>query len=76
MLQFRAALTDDSRVVIYDRNMFIVQATGGRSVLIRHFYFERMAEEVLGESGTAKFCNNAKIIIFSIMLWSHNMPYL
>jgi hypothetical protein len=28
MLQFGASLADDSRVVIYDRNMFIVQATG------------------------------------------------
>jgi len=25
--QFGASLTDDSRVIIYDRNMFIVQAT-------------------------------------------------
>ncbi len=28
MLQFGAPLADDSRVVIYDHNMFIVQATG------------------------------------------------
>jgi hypothetical protein len=28
MPQFGASLTDDSRIVIYDRNMFIVQATG------------------------------------------------
>ncbi len=27
MPQFGASLTDDSRVVIYDRNMFIIQAT-------------------------------------------------
>jgi hypothetical protein len=27
MPQFGASLADDSRVVIYDRNMFIVQAT-------------------------------------------------
>ncbi len=28
MPQFGASLTYDSRVVIYDRNMFIIQATG------------------------------------------------
>jgi len=28
MPQFGVLLTDDSRIVIYDRNMFIVQATG------------------------------------------------
>jgi hypothetical protein len=28
MPQFGASLTDDSRIVIYDRNMFIVQTTG------------------------------------------------
>ena len=28
MPQFGASLADDSRVVIYDYNMFIVQATG------------------------------------------------
>jgi len=27
MSQFGASLTDDSRVVIYDRNVFIIQAT-------------------------------------------------
>jgi hypothetical protein len=26
--KFRASLTDDARVIIYDRQMFIVQATG------------------------------------------------
>ncbi len=26
--QFGASLTDDARVVIYDRNMFIIQTTG------------------------------------------------
>ncbi len=29
MLQIVASLTNDSRGIIYDRNMFIVQATGG-----------------------------------------------
>ncbi len=28
MLQFGASLTDESRVVIYDHNMSIIQATG------------------------------------------------
>ncbi len=28
MLQFGASLTDDTSSVIYDRNMFIIQATG------------------------------------------------
>jgi hypothetical protein len=27
--EWRVSLTDDTRVVIYDRNMFIIQATGG-----------------------------------------------
>ncbi len=36
MLQIVASLTDDSRAVIYDRNMFIVQATG--SNIIKTFY--------------------------------------
>jgi hypothetical protein len=27
MSQFGASLTDDARVIIYDRNMFIIQAT-------------------------------------------------
>ncbi len=31
MLQFGASLTDDTRSVNYDRNMFIIQATGGQS---------------------------------------------
>ncbi len=31
MPQFGASLTDDARVVIYDRNMFIIQATGHSS---------------------------------------------
>ncbi len=29
--QFGASLTDDSRVVIYDHNMFIIQAIVGRN---------------------------------------------
>jgi hypothetical protein len=29
--KLEASLTDDARVVIYDRHMFIVQATGGQS---------------------------------------------
>ncbi len=29
--KFEASLTDDARVVIYNRHMFIVQATGGRN---------------------------------------------
>ncbi len=28
MPQFGTSITDDARVIIYDRNMFIVQATG------------------------------------------------
>jgi hypothetical protein len=32
MLQIGASLTDNSRVIIYDRNMFIVQDIGLRSV--------------------------------------------
>ncbi len=28
MPEFEASLTDDSRVIIYDRKMFIIQATG------------------------------------------------
>ena len=27
--KWRVSLTDDTRVVIYDRNLFILQATGG-----------------------------------------------
>jgi hypothetical protein len=34
--QFGASPTDDSRVVIYDRNMFIIQATG---VNVKKLYF-------------------------------------
>jgi hypothetical protein len=40
--QFEASLTDDYRVVIYDRNMFIVQATallresGGNAATYTH----------------------------------------
>ncbi len=30
MLQIVASITEDSRCVIYDCNMFIVQATGGK----------------------------------------------
>jgi hypothetical protein len=30
MLQTVASLIDDARVVIYDRNMFILQATGSQ----------------------------------------------
>jgi hypothetical protein len=37
-----ASLTDDARVVIYDRHMFIVQATGGQSsnlyLSVVHFF--------------------------------------
>ncbi len=28
VIKFEASLTDDARVIFYDRNMFIVQATG------------------------------------------------
>jgi hypothetical protein len=30
IIKFEASLTDNARIVIYDRHMFIVQATGGR----------------------------------------------
>jgi hypothetical protein len=35
-----SSLTDDARVIIYDRHMFIVQATGHRSVGNRWLRFE------------------------------------
>ncbi len=34
--QFGASLADDSRVVIYDCNIFIVQATGSRDRIQTH----------------------------------------
>jgi hypothetical protein len=33
--KFEASLTDDARVIIYDRHMFIVQATGG-NIRVEH----------------------------------------
>ncbi len=33
MLQFGASLIDDSIGVIYDRNMLVIQATGGSTTL-------------------------------------------
>jgi hypothetical protein len=36
MPQFGASLTDNSRVVIYDRNVFIIQASGAN--VKKHFY--------------------------------------
>jgi hypothetical protein len=39
--KFGASLTDDARVIIYDRHMFIVQATGDgtQTVLLLFVYF-------------------------------------
>ncbi len=33
--KFEASITDDARVIIYDRHMFIVQATGG-NIRVEH----------------------------------------
>jgi hypothetical protein len=33
---------------------------GGEEVLFRHFYLERVAEEMWGGKWTMKFCNNVK----------------
>ncbi len=35
--KLEASLTDDTRVVIYDRDMFIVQSTG--APVVKHFFF-------------------------------------
>ncbi len=35
--KLEASLTDDARVVIYDRHMFIVQATGVNAIKLKHF---------------------------------------
>jgi hypothetical protein len=32
--KIKASLNDDARVIIYDRHMFIVQATGGQSSIL------------------------------------------
>ncbi len=39
VVQIVASLTDDSRGVIYDRNMFIVQATGPWNKTYKTFFF-------------------------------------
>ena len=58
-----ASLTEDARVVIYDCNMFIVQATGGfRLIILQSF--------CLNFNGTARFekcnsCLNTKIYSYS-----------
>ncbi len=37
MPQFGTSLTDDSKVLIYDHNMFLIQATGVRVMTIFQF---------------------------------------
>ncbi len=37
MSQFGASLTDDSRSVIYDRNVFIMQVTACNNAFLNHF---------------------------------------
>jgi hypothetical protein len=34
--KLEASLTDDARVIIYDRHMFIVQATDGQEAFLNH----------------------------------------
>jgi hypothetical protein len=35
--KLEASLTDDTRVIIFDRDMFIVQSTG--APVVKHFFF-------------------------------------
>ncbi len=43
MLQFGASLTDDTRSINYDRNMFIIQAT---ELLVKNPFWITIVEEV------------------------------
>jgi hypothetical protein len=45
--KLRASLNDDARVVIYDRDMFIVQATGLHVGQKKKFFFERRSQKSL-----------------------------
>ncbi len=48
--ELEALLTDDARVIIYDRHVFIVQATGGRStelILLLQWGFPAMVSSTL-----------------------------
>jgi hypothetical protein len=50
MLQTVASLIDDARVVIYDRNMFIIDATGGKNQqLIRNHLTSASCNKMLFE---------------------------
>jgi hypothetical protein len=42
MPQFGASLADDSRVVIYNRNMFMVQATGRSNEIVWQLWHLRL----------------------------------
>ncbi len=51
MLQFGASLTDDTRSINYDRNTFIIQATGEVEWLLNS-ELQSYLKEALGISGT------------------------
>ncbi len=44
-----ASLTDDARVIIYDRHMFIVQATGLPDPLDENKGFVKLGNQVVGD---------------------------
>ncbi len=46
MLQFGASLTDDARSANYDRNMFIIQATGDSFLKSEKFQFQLVEKNV------------------------------
>ena len=54
--KLEASLTDDTRVVIYDHHMFIIQANGANPI------------KLFGSQFTRSFCNLKRIMIFSAAL--------
>jgi hypothetical protein len=60
--KLEASLTDDTRVIIYDRNMFTVQATGANTLSgalkgVQH------NSQILDQGGNCFFCNKTHQLI-------------
>jgi hypothetical protein len=59
--KLEASLTDDARVVIYNRHMFIIQATGANPI------------KLFGSQFTRSFCKLKRFMIFSAAFKQTNL---
>jgi hypothetical protein len=63
MLQFGASLTDDARSINYDRNTFIIQATGGLNTSYYSVSFKFGAKP-------KKYCSRVTDCLVRIQGWT------